>query len=142
MQGPRPSFTQIILPQLRQLGAAVRSGWRVARQVQRRVEGEVDRVGLVCSSRDWIAESKSERVVEAPCMAGPPVRVIFVLFCGAGDAVRGVFVRTLGRSEIRGPEAEGGGLEGVGRWTASGSKERIEVFTRGVSLRGRIVADI
>ena len=36
VHGPIPSFTQMILPQLRQLGAAARRGWRVAWQVQRR----------------------------------------------------------------------------------------------------------
>ena len=58
VQGPMPSFTQIILPQLRQLGAAARRGWRVARQVQRRAVGEeLLREGLVCSSRVRMAES-------------------------------------------------------------------------------------
>lgn len=47
VQGPMPSFTQIILPQLRQLGAAARRGWRVARQVQRRDEGSAEREGFV-----------------------------------------------------------------------------------------------
>lgn len=49
VQGPRPSFTQMILPQDRQLGAAARRGWRVAKQSQRRAEGEVEfvREGLV-----------------------------------------------------------------------------------------------
>ena len=58
VQGPMPSFTQIILPQLRQLGAAARRGWRVARQVQRRAVGEeLLREGLVWSSRVRMAES-------------------------------------------------------------------------------------
>ena len=57
VQGPMPSFTQIILPQLRQLGAAARRGWRVARHVQRRDEGLAVREGLVWSSRARIAES-------------------------------------------------------------------------------------
>lgn len=58
VQGPMPSFAQIILPQLRQLGAAARRGWRVARQVQRRVVGEeVLREGLVWISRVRMAES-------------------------------------------------------------------------------------
>ena len=52
-----PSFTQTILPQLRQLGAAARRGWRVARQVQRRDEGSVVREAFVWSSRVRIAES-------------------------------------------------------------------------------------
>jgi len=58
VQGPRPSFTHMILPQFRQLGAAARRGWRVARQIQRRAEGSaVVRDGLVCNSRVRIAES-------------------------------------------------------------------------------------
>ena len=60
VQGPIPSFMQIILPQLRQLGAAARRGWRVARQVQRRAVGEellLLREGLVWISRVRMAES-------------------------------------------------------------------------------------
>ena len=57
VQGPMPSFTQTIFPQLRQLGAATRRGCRVARQVQRRDEGSAEREGLVCSSRVRMAES-------------------------------------------------------------------------------------
>jgi hypothetical protein len=86
-------------------------------------------VGLVCSSRALIAESRSARVVEAPCMGVPPEREILVLVEAgvlvpepeAGEAVRDglrdvVRERTLGRSEIRDPAAEGGGLRicGVG----------------------------
>jgi len=58
VQGPRPSFTQMILPQDRQLGAAARRGWRVARHVQRREAGEaVESDGLVWSSSVRMAES-------------------------------------------------------------------------------------
>ncbi len=63
VQGPRPSFTQMILPQDRQLGATARRGWRVARQVQRREAGvAVERDGLVCSSSVRMAESCKCRV--------------------------------------------------------------------------------
>ena len=63
VQGPVPSFTHMIFPQFRQLGAAARRGWRVARQVQRRAVGEeVEREGLVWSSRVRIAESWEEVV--------------------------------------------------------------------------------
>ncbi len=63
VQGPRPSFTQMILPQERQLGAAARRGWRVARHVHRREAGEaVERDGLVWSSRVRIAESCKDQV--------------------------------------------------------------------------------
>lgn len=57
VQGPMPSFTQIILPQFKQLAAAARRGWRVARQVQRRDEGSAESEGFVCISRVRMAES-------------------------------------------------------------------------------------
>ena len=60
VQGPRPSFTQMILPHSRQFGAAARRGWRVARQLQRRSGGEAEREGLVWSSSVRIAESLAE----------------------------------------------------------------------------------
>lgn len=50
-------------------------------------EAEVeDKVGLVCNSKLRMAESRSERAVEAPCIAVPPERVTLAL--GAGDEVR------------------------------------------------------
>lgn len=134
MQGPIPSFTQMILPQLRQLGAAAKSGWRVARQSHRRDEGEVlvEREGLVWSSRARMAESRSWRVVEAPCIEGPPERAILVL--GRGDEERLVDRE----DEISGPDAEGGSLEvGVGAWRAAGLSERARAFASGGSFRGR-----
>ena len=60
VHGPRPSFTQIILPQERQLGAAVRRGWRWALQVHflsAMVEVEEEREDWIWSSRARIAES-------------------------------------------------------------------------------------
>ena len=59
VQGPMPSFTHIILPQERQLGAATRRGWRVALQLQRRASGEAlwAREGFVWISSVRIAES-------------------------------------------------------------------------------------
>lgn len=59
VHGPIPSFTQMIFPQFKQLGAAARSGCRVARQGQRRAEAgvEAERAGSVCISRARIAES-------------------------------------------------------------------------------------
>ena len=62
VQGPRPSFTQMILPQFRQFGAAARRRWRVALQEQARAEAdwvEELREGLVWTSRVRIAESRS-----------------------------------------------------------------------------------
>ena len=138
VQGPRPSFTQMILPQFRQLGAAARSGCLVALQEQARAEAdwEEDKLseGLVWSSRVRIAESRSCRVVEAPCMDAPPAILIVVL--GAGEEVREDVrepVRTFGRSDIRGPEAEGGGLSDgpvvvFGNWRASGLFDKANVF--------------
>ena len=112
VQGPMPSFMQIIFPQLRQFGAAASRGWRVAWQSQRRlavsaaVVDESER--FVCISRARMAESRSLRVVEAPCIGVPPERAILVL--GAGEEVREFVVRTFGRSERRVPAADGGGL--------------------------------
>ena len=60
--------------------------------------------------------TRSWRVVDAPCMELPPATLILVL--GAGEEVREDVrepERTLGRSEIRCPDADGGGLAaGVG----------------------------
>jgi len=77
----------------------------------------------VLISRLRIAESSSERMVEAPCMDVPPVMFTFV-FEGAGEDVReafreaGVLLEVL-KSDIKVPAAEGGGL-GVGAWMAAG----------------------
>lgn len=74
-------------------------------------------------------------MAEAPCIDEPPEMAIVVL--GAGDEVReGPFelgrevVRTLGRSEMRGPEAEGGGLEVMGNWRAEGCGSSIDVLRK------------
>ena len=69
----------------------------------------------------------------------PPVTLILVL--GAGDEFREDVrepERTFGRSEIRCPDAEGGGLaagvevadRAFGDWRASGWSERAKVFAR------------
>ena len=145
VHGPRPSFTHTIFPQLRQFGAMVSNGWRVAMQLHLRFarsaadcEFEAS-VGLVCSSRDRMAESRSERVFPAPCMLVPPVMLTFVLV-GAGDAVRGVDDRDDGgsTSEIKGPDAEGGALGPrdmppavrSGSCLASGASCRASVFDK------------
>lgn len=74
--------------------------------------------GLVLSSRVRRAESRVESVLDWPCMAGPPGMEIFVVFDGRGlgEAEREVGLDwdvDLGilRSDIRVPEAEGGGFE-------------------------------
>ena len=96
-------------------------------------------MGLVCNSRDRIAESRSDRVFPAPCMLVPPVMFTFVLV-GAGDAVRGVDDCDGGgsTSEIRGPDAEGGALDPrdippavrTGSCPASGVSCKASVFDR------------
>ena len=69
----------------------------------------------------------------------PPATLILAL--GAGEEVREDVReprRTLGRSEIRCPDAEGGGLVAgvetaaatLGSWRASGWSERANVFAR------------
>ncbi|EKG18018.1 hypothetical protein MPH_04708 [Macrophomina phaseolina MS6] len=67
-QGPSPSLTQIILPQLRQLGAASRSGCRVAMQLQRRLAFSSgvrpEREGFVWISSARMAESRSLSTVD------------------------------------------------------------------------------
>jgi hypothetical protein len=88
-------------------------------QLQRRLEAGRRREELVLISKDRMAESRAERVVDAPCIEAPPVRETFVIFClaGAGDPVREGFWDEEGvddlevlKSEIRLPAAEGGGF--------------------------------
>ena len=86
--------------------------------------------------------------VEAPCIGIPPDRLTLVL--GAGEEVRGE-VLTLGRSEIREPAADGGGLGdgfredaleadvGTGSWRASGVLVRASALAKGGSLRWRLL---
>jgi hypothetical protein len=107
-QGWRPSSAQMILPQLRQFGAGVKSGWMVALQGHLR-GGWEGRDGLVESSRAEMADVRS---------AIEEVVVVFV----AGGGWRGldvpewkdffaVLVLTLWRwSDMRLPEADGGSL--------------------------------
>lgn len=118
VHGPRPSLTQMILPQLRQLGAAARRGCRVALQSQRRAEMSLI-LGLVCSSRERMAESSSVRAVEAPCMGMPPV--MFTLVLGAGEEVReaGALFEVGLKSDMRWPAADGG-VRDVGGWVTAG----------------------
>lgn len=103
----------------------------------------MERDGLVCSSRVRIAESRSWMVVDAPCIGEPPET--FTLALAAGEAVL-ADVRTLGRSEINGPAAEGGGLEwvadtGVGSCRAAGSATATALET-GAFWRERRDADM
>lgn len=119
VHGPKPSLTQITLPQFRQFGAAANKGWRVAMQLHFREAAEGRRDVLVLISRVRIAESRAERVVEEPCMDWPPVMVTLVCL-GLGGGCEGVgFDFGLCRSDIRAPEAEGGGF-GVEDWVAAG----------------------
>lgn len=100
MHGPKPSLTQITLPQLRQFGAAARRGCRAATQLQRREaipEEELEVwVGLVVISSCRMASSRSERAVEAPCMGVPPAMEIFVVVVFLPLIGPGVEVRETG----------------------------------------------
>ena len=81
-------------------------------------------------------DTRSSKVVDAPCMEAPPGTLIVVF--GAGEEVREVLrepVCTLGRSDIKGPAAEGGGLDGLvedplGSCRVSGCSERANVLER------------
>lgn len=69
----------------------------------------------------WI-RTRSCSVVEAPCIEAPPAMLTLVF--GAGDEVLDVVrdpVWTLGRSEINGPEADGGFFELPDTWAGTGS---------------------
>lgn len=71
---------------------------------------DCDRLGFVCISRLRIAESRSEREDEAPCICVPPV--MLTLAFGAGGTFREdceeVGLRGDRESDTRGPAAEGG----------------------------------
>lgn len=84
-------------------------------------------------------------MVEAPCIDAPPATLTLAL--GAGEEVRELVrdpVRTFGRSEIKGPEADGGffGVElaeagaGIGSWRASGFSERAKALAKAGSFSG------
>jgi len=108
VQGPNPSFTQIILPQARQLGLASSSGWRWAIHGHFRrafCSGVRAKDGFVCISSSRIADSRSVRAVDWPCMGVPPVMVTLV-FDLDGDDEREDGLE----SDIRRPAAEGGSL--------------------------------
>lgn len=78
-----------------------------------------DKVGFVCNSRVRIAESRSESVAPAPCILVPPVMLTLVL-AGAGEDVLEGFFEEGRKSEINGPEADGGGFEDAGTGDARG----------------------
>lgn len=122
-------------------------------QVQRRasLSADVLREGFVLISRERMAESRSERVEEAPRMDVPPERLILVvddcLLREAGEEERLVSRE----SEMRGPVAEGGIfellfegvellLEGCAAWGGAERKSgfdcRARVLARGGSLPG------
>lgn len=86
--------------------------------------------------------------MDAPCIEVPPATLILVL--GAGEEVLDDVrepERTLGRSEIKCPDAEGGGFtagvevagETFGNWRASGWSERANVLARAGSGRKRLL---
>lgn len=123
MHGPKPSLTHITLPQLRQFGAAAKRACLVAIQLQAREA--LESVGVDAFSRVWIKASSSERFLEELLMGVPPV---IVTFAGREDGREGEDVRVfgalagLGRSEIRRPAADGGGLGGGVRVFLGGSR--------------------
>jgi hypothetical protein len=84
-------------------------------------------LGLVCSSRERMAESRAVRAVDAPCMGVPPVMLTLVL--GAGEDVReaGALLEAGFRSDIRWPAAEGG-VRDVGGWITAGWFWRPKLF--------------
>jgi hypothetical protein len=105
----------MILPQDKQLGAVANSGWTDALQghFRRSVESE----GFVDSSSEAIAEVKSRMlevvaVVDLDGVEAPECAVF--LTC---------FVLTLGRSDIRLPDAEGGSLYRGGEGSLEGEGE-------------------
>ena len=96
------------LPQLRQFGAASRSGCRIAIQLHfRLLLSCADKVGFVWISRVLIADSRSLSAVDAPCIGVPPATLIFAF--GFGDEFLDDFV-----SDINWPAAEGGSFFGCG----------------------------
>lgn len=103
---------QMILPQFIQLGAASRSGWRVAIQLHFRLllSCPDDSVGFVWISSARIADSRSVRAVDAPCIGVPPGTLTLAL--GFGDEFREGF------SEMRCPAADGGSLGAA--WVGGG----------------------
>lgn len=135
VHGPRPSLTQITFPQFKQLGAAVRRGWRAPMQLHARFLGSICRLLFVLISSDRIAASRSLSVADAPCIDVPPVMFIFVVFEdeGAGEDVRVEGVLLDLKSPIRAPAAEGGGLV-VGAWIAEGVASREKALPAGVGF--------
>lgn len=93
---------------------------------------------FVLISNVLIAESSSERTVDAPCIDVPPVMLTFVLL-GAGEEVREL-LREEGmlfdlKSEIREPAADGGGF-GTGAWIASALGLSVKALFAGVDEEG------
>lgn len=95
--------------------------------------------------------TRSWRVELAPCIAAPPATLTLVL--GAGEEVRELVrdpVRTLERSEINGPVADGGFLggerpdtgAGTGSCRASGLSESARAFANAGSLCCLVLPDM
>ena len=102
VHGPMPSFTQMILPQFRQFGAASSSGCLVAIQLHFRLLLSCEaRVGFVWISSALIADSRSLSAVEAPCMGVPPVTLTFAFAFGFVSEINrpGSFFATAGVGE-------------------------------------------
>ena len=107
-QGCKPSKEHMIFPQLRQFGAGSNSGCSVAEHAHFRLS--VLKLGLVDTSNAAIAAVRS--VILFVVSAAPFFDVLAFTLCFCLL----VFDLTFGSiSESTGPEAEGGGLEDVGK---------------------------
>lgn len=111
----------------------------------------IDLMKFGCEVEGKEVRTRSWRVEEAPCIAAPPATLTFVL--GAGEELRELVrepVRTLGRSEIKGPMADGGFLVDelpdteavVGSCRASGLSERARTFANTGSLGCLLLPDM
>ena len=90
--------------------------------------------------RAFQSRTRSWSVVEAPCIEAPPATLTFAF--GAGDEVREDPREpdlTFGRSDISGPEADGGGFKDgpavvFGNCFASGSSDNASAFDNDASF--------
>lgn len=116
----------MILPHLRQLGAVAKRGCTEALQSQRR--RSVDRLGFVESSKAAMAAVRSftlEVVVVALDLVGVDVPDCGKLCAGFFDCL----VRTLGKSDIKLPVADGGNFDRLDN-AGETSRDRSESIVR------------
>lgn len=125
--GCSPSSEQMIFPQLRQFGAGSKRGWILALHVHLRAPPLS--VGFVDTSKAAMAAVRSLIlfVVSDPLDDEP----VPVLLPPAREADLAAFDLTFGkRSEITGPEAEGGFLAGVGLGAGDWFREEVADASR------------